>query len=51
MKKIEISVYQESENVFKVPFDFLKYRFIDFIQIAFWTRQQAEYDFAVPCNH
>jgi len=34
------SVGQVAENGFKVTFDILNNRFIDFIQIAFWTGQE-----------
>ena len=43
-----IKAGQGAENEFKLPFDRLKKRFFDFIQVTFSAGQEAENEFTVP---
>ena len=50
-RKSHFWLFNKQKIDFKVPFDNLKHRYFDFIQLEFLPGQEAENEFAVPCNH
>jgi len=40
-----------NQNEFKVTYEPLKHRFLDFNQVAFWDGQEEENEFPLPGDH